>query len=66
MNYEEAVEKEIKGNQDEIKRRKKQWKKIAGSFKQGGEDAISTVLINESDSITNEFEKLLSIIEETL
>ena len=66
MNYEEAVEKEIKGNQDEIKRRKKQWKKIAGSFEQGGEDAISTVLINESDSITNEFEKLLSIIEETL
>lgn len=66
MDYQEAVEKEIEGDQDEIKRRKEIWGEIADSYEKGGENAISDTVTNESKSITKEFNNLLKKLEKLL
>jgi len=58
MNYEEAVEKEIEGDGEELERRKILWKKIVDSNEKGGADTLKSVLISEAENITNEFETL--------
>ena len=59
MNYNEAVQKKITGEATESDRRKELWEKILNAYEQSGEDAIKSVLIKRSDTITQEFDKLL-------
>jgi len=66
MNYSEAVKGKIPGDGNELDRRKDLWSKIDGAYEQGGEDAIKSVLIKSSDSVTEEFDKLLKQLREKL
>lgn len=66
MNYKESVEKEIEGNRDEVKRRKKLWSEIVKVNNEGDVDAVKSYLTKEGESITTEFENLLGELEEQL
>jgi len=66
MNYKEAVKRKITGGANEVNRRKDLWSKIDDAYEQGGEDAIKSVLIKSSDSVTEEFDKLLKQLREKL
>jgi hypothetical protein len=66
MNYKEAVEKKIIGEADELERRKELWGKIDDGYERGGGNAIKSVLIEQSNSITREFDKLLKQLREKL
>lgn len=66
MNYSETVKGKILGEGNELDRRKDLWSKIDGAYEQGGEDAIKSVLIKSSDSVTEEFDKLLKQLREKL
>lgn len=66
MNYKAAVEKEIEGEDEELKRRKKLWKKILEADERGGVDAIQNTLSDEGEIIIDEFENLLEKLKEKL
>ncbi len=66
MNYKEAVEKKIIGEADELERRKELWGKIDDGYERGRGNAIKSVLIEHSNSITREFDKLLKQLREKL
>ena len=66
MNYKEAVKRKIAGGANESGRRKDLWSKIDDVYKQGGEGAIKSILIERSDSVTEEFDKLLKQLREKL
>jgi len=66
MNHRENVQGKIIGDGNELDRRKDLWIKIDNAYEHGGEDAIKSVLIKISDSITEEFDKLLKQLREKL
>ena len=66
MNYEGAVEKEIEGDEEELERRKKLWKKIADSNEKGGTESVKSTLNDEAEVITNEFETLIGKLKKLL
>lgn len=66
MNYKESIEKKITGEPDELARRKELWGKIVNAYEQDGKDAIKSVLIKRSDSVTEEFDKLLKQLRKKL
>jgi len=66
MNYKEAVKRKIRGEGDELGRRKELWGKISSAYERGGEGAIKSILIEHSNSITREFDKLLKQLREKL
>lgn len=66
MDYKEAVDNEIKGDEEEIKRRKEIWGKIAKSFDQRGESELIATLSSESENTTKEFEKLIEELNKKL
>jgi hypothetical protein len=66
MNYKELVERKIAGKSNELERRRRIWREIVGSYEQGGQEAIKSVLIKRSDNIIKEFDKLLKQLREKL
>ena len=66
MNHKEQVKGKITGKGNELDRRKELWEKISSAYDIGGEDAIKSVLIQDSDSISQEFDKLLRRLREKL
>lgn len=66
MNYKESVKRKIIGEADELDRRKELWERIVNAYEQGGEDAIKSILIMSSNSVTEEFNKLLKQLREKL
>ena len=66
MDYREAVKRKIAGEPNEVDRRKELWEKIDSGYERGGKDAIKSVLIKRSDSITEKFDKLLKQLREKL
>ena len=66
MNYKEAVEKKIIGEADELERRKELWGKIDDGYERGGGNAIKSVLIEHSKSLTKEFDQLLNQLRKKL
>ena len=66
MNYKEIIENKISGGADELNRRREFWERIVTAFKQGGEDEIKSVLLKDSDRITEEFDKLLKQLNEKI
>ena len=66
MDYKEAVKRKIPGETNEVERRKKLWGKIDNAYELGGEGAIKSILIEHSNSITREFDKLLKQLREKL
>lgn len=59
MNHRENIQGKIIGKGNELVRRKELWEKIGAAYDLGGEDAIKSVLSTDSDSVTEEFDKLL-------
>ena len=66
MNHNEQVKGKITGKGHELDRRKDLWSKIDNAYKRGGEGTIKSVLIEHSNSITIEFDKLLKQLREKL
>jgi len=66
MEYREAVKRKIPGGADELDRRKELWEKIDSGYERGGEDAIKSILIERSNSVTVEFDTLLKQLKEKL
>ncbi|MFQ6052427.1 MAG: hypothetical protein ACE5K4_12155 [Candidatus Hydrothermarchaeota archaeon] len=66
MNYKEAVERKITGEANELSRCRELWRKIVIAYEHGGEDAIKSVLIERSKSLTREFDKLLNQLRKRL
>lgn len=67
MNHKEKVKGKITGKGNELDQRKELWEKISSAYDIiGGEDAIKSVLIQDSDSISQEFDKLLRQLREKL
>ncbi len=66
MNYKEAGERKITGEADELGRCRELWRKIVNAYEHTGEDAIKSVLIEHSKSLTKEFDKLLNQLRKKL
>lgn len=66
MNYREAVENEIEGDEDEKSRRKRLWQEIADSFEHGGEYSGMSTLNEKGEGLTKRFEKLLKELDKRL
>ena len=66
MNHKEQVKGKIPGLGNELERRKKFWGEIDNAYELGGEGTIKSVLIEHSNSITMEFDKLLKQLREIL
>ncbi len=66
MNHKEQVKGKITGKGNELDRRKDLWSKIDNAYERGGEGTIKSVLIEHSNSITMEFDKLLKQLREKL
>ncbi len=66
MNYKEAGERKITGEADESGRCRELWRKIVNAYEHTGEDAIKSVLIEHSKSLTKEFDKLLNQLRKKL
>lgn len=59
MVYSEGVKRKIPGEASELGRRKALWGKIDSAYEHDGEDAIKPLLVECSNSISREFDKLL-------
>lgn len=66
MNHKEAVESKIAGEADELHRRRELWEGIATAYEQGGQGAIESLLAERGNTISEEFEELLSQLREEL
>ena len=66
MNYKEAVERKITGEASELSQCRQLWREIVNAYEHGGEDAIKSVLIERSRSLTREFDKLLNQLRKRL
>jgi hypothetical protein len=66
MDYKEAVERKITGEANELGRCRELWRKIVNAHEHAGEDAIKSVLIEHSKSLTKEFDKLLNQLRKRL
>jgi len=66
MSYKEAVERKITREANELGRCRELWRKIVNAYEYAGEDAIKSVLIEHSKSLTKEFDKLLNQLRKKL
>ena len=66
MSYKEAVERKITGEAGELSQCRQLWREIVSAYEYGGEDAIESVLIEHSKSLTREFDKLLNQLRKKL
>jgi len=66
MSYKEAVERKITKEADELGRCRELWRKIVNAYEHAGEDVIKSVLIENSKSLTKEFDELLNQLREKL
>ena len=66
MNYSESIKSKVTGEADEGNRRKELWLEIDDAYGRGGEDAIKSVLVEHSDSITGGFKELLEQVRKKL
>ncbi|MFQ5836031.1 MAG: hypothetical protein ACE5HR_08960 [bacterium] len=66
MSYKEAVERKITGEANDLGQCRELWRKIVNAYEHGGEDAIKSVLIEHSKSLTKEFDKFLNQLRKKL
>ena len=66
MDYKEAVERKIIEEANELGRCRELWRKIVNAYEHAGEDAIKPALIEHSESLTKEFDKLLNQLRKRL
>lgn len=66
MSYKEAVERKITGEPNQLGRCSELWRRIVNAYEHGGEDAIKSVLIEHSKSLTREFDELLNQLRKRL
>ena len=66
MNYREAVEKEIAGEENDVGRHKELWGRISGAYEGGGVNLIASVLNQCGDKIASEFDALLTELRKKL
>ena len=66
MSYKEAVERKITKKANDLGQCRELWRKIANAYQHTGEDAIKSVLIEHSKSLTKEFDKLFNQLKKKL
>ena len=66
MSYKEAVERKITKEANGLGQCRELWRKIVNAHEHAGEDAIKSVLIEYSKSLTKEFDKLLNQLRKKL
>ncbi len=66
MGFKEPVERKIRGETNELNRRKELWRKVVIAYEEGGQDEIKSILAKHGDKITKKFEELLEQLKKKL
>ena len=63
MSYQEIVKSNIGGDSESIKRRRELWNEIITTYDEGNIEGVANILKMKTDSIVNDIEKLLAILD---
>lgn len=66
MDYKEAVEKQLSGDDGEQERRRLLWANIVAAYDNKGEDGVKTALTEHVETITMEFKEILKKLDKKI